>query len=214
VTVDLDVTPAPGAYFPGASIGGEDFVSGYAVAALRADATGSICVARSCERFEAVQAYHDHNWGVWSGVTWEWGAARAGAYTILYGRVNPPDRLDAPAPLFLFLVDSLGFRAVFRPTTVAYTDGRTTVVDGQSIRVPARAVLVDVRRGDTLRVELEIEDAVATDMRRSAVQRGEPGVALMRTPWFVQMKGIARVSGRVGGTPVRGEGRGFFETYR
>ena len=36
LTVDLIVSPAPGAYFPGASLGSGDFVSGYAVAALRA----------------------------------------------------------------------------------------------------------------------------------------------------------------------------------
>ena len=214
LTADLIVSPAPGAYFPGASLGSGDFVSGYAVAALRADATGTICIDGRCDRYEAAQAYHDHNWGVWSGVTWEWGAARAGEFTILYGRVNPPDRLDAASPLFLFLVDSVGFRSLFRPASVAYTDGRTTIVDGRIVRVPARAVLADARGNDTLRVELEIEDATATDMRRSAVARGEPGAALMRTPYFLQMKGTARLSGRVGGRVVRGEGRGFFETYR
>ena len=214
LTADLIVSPAPGAYFPGASLGSGDFVSGYAVAALRADASGTICVDARCERYDGAQAYHDHNWGVWSGVTWEWGAARAGEFTILYGRVNPPDRLDASSALFLFLVDSLGFRSLFRPATVSYSEGRTTVVDGRTVRVPARALLADARGGDTLRVELEIEDATATDMRRSSIERGEPGAALMRTPYFVQMKGRARISGRVGGRIVSGEGRGFFETYR
>jgi hypothetical protein len=76
-------------------------------------------------------------------------------------------------------------------------------------------VLADARGSDTLRVELEIEDAAGTDMRRSAVARGETGAAVFdATPYFIQMKGIARISGRVGGQPIRGEGRGFFETYR
>ena len=43
VTVDLVVAPAEGAYFPGASLT-SGIVSGYVVAGLRADATGSICV--------------------------------------------------------------------------------------------------------------------------------------------------------------------------
>ena len=215
VTIDLTVSPAPGAYFPGASLGSGDFVSGYAVAALRANATGSVCIAGQCERYEDAQSYHDHNWGVWSGVTWEWGAARAGSYTILYGRVNPPDRLDASSPLFLFLVDSLGFRSMYRPERVTYDDARNITVDGRTVRVPARATLADVRGDDTLRVDLEIEDAAGTDMRRSAVARGETGASVFdRTPYFIQMKGIARISGRVGGQPIRGEGRGFFETYR
>src|SRR6185503_14931998 len=42
--VDLVVTPALRAYFPGASLGSGDFVSGYVVPGLRADASGSICV--------------------------------------------------------------------------------------------------------------------------------------------------------------------------
>lgn len=215
IVVDLVVSPAPGAYFPGASLGSGDFISGYAVAALRADATGSICVDGRCERYDGAQSYHDHNWGVWRGVTWEWGAARAGSYTILYGRVHPPDRMDASSPLFLFLVDSLGFRSLFRPARIAYEDGGMIRVDGRGVRVPARAVMADARGGDTLRVELAIEDASGTDMRRASVARGDPDLrALVATPYFIQMKGVARISGRVGGEVVRGEGRGFFETYR
>ena len=71
------------------------------------------------------------------------------------------------------------------------------------------------RGDDTLRVELEIEDAVATDTRESVAERGETGLArVLPRPWFVQMKGRARISGRVDGRPVSGEGTGFFETYR
>ena len=213
--VDLVVTPAPGAYFPGASLGGEGFVSGYVVPGLRASATGTICVGRTCERFEGVQAYHDHNWGVWRGVTWEWGAARAGSYTFLYGRVQPPDSVSSETPLFVYLVDSLGFRALFRPRRIDYTDGRTIRVGGRDVRVPSRAVFADARGEDTLRVELTIEDAVGTDTREPNVERGETlaGRALA-LPYFIQMKGTARISGRVGGAPLEGQGSGFFETYR
>lgn len=213
--VDLVVAPAPRAYFPGTSLGSGDFVSGYVVAGLRADATGSICLGSTCERYEGAQAYHDHNWGTWRGVTWEWGASRAGAYTLLYGRVIAPDTLSAETPLFLYLVDSLGFRAVFRPRTIRYDDAKTIIVDGHPLRVPARAVMTDIADRDTLRVELTIEDATATDTRRGGAERGETG--LMRAidhPYFVQMKGVARISGRIDGAPVGGDGSGFFETYR
>jgi len=148
-------------------------------------------------------------------VTWEWGAGRGRAYTLLYGRVQPPDSLRTTAPLFLYLVDSLGFRALFRPRAIAYEDGRTVMVDGRTIRVPSRGVLEDMRGDDTLRVELTVEDATATDTRRGLVERGEAEYARrLARPYFVQMKGRLRVSGRAGGRPVAGEGRGFFETYR
>jgi hypothetical protein len=205
--VHLVVTPAPRAYFPGAALGG-DVVSGYAVPALRASASGSICAGTECEEFADAQAYHDHNWGTWQGVTWEWGAARAGEYTFLYGRVDTPG--SERGALFLYLVDSLGFRALFRPSTISYDDARTITVNGHPVRVPARAVMADVRGDDTLRVELEIEDAIGTDVRRNA-ERGGRGAA---RPYFIQMKGVARLSGRIGGKALGGSGAGFFETYR
>jgi hypothetical protein len=214
-TVDLVVAPAPRAYFPGATLESGDFASGYAVAGLRADATGTICVGAACDRYDAAQGYHDHNWGTWQGVTWEWGAARAGAYTLLYGRVQPPDSLRSATPLFVYLVDSLGFRALFRPRAIRYEDARTLTVGGRALRVPARGWLEDVRGRDTLRLELLVEDAVATDTRVGLVERGEGEYARrLARPFFVQMKGVARLSGRVGGAPVAGEGAGFFETYR
>jgi hypothetical protein len=207
VAIDLTVHPSGRAYFPGASIGTDNLVSGYTVPALRASATGTICVAMSCERYDNAQSYHDHNWGVWRGVTWDWGASRAGVYTILYGRVITPDA-KREQPLFVYLVDSLGFKALMRPATITYDDGRMATIGGRDIRVPSRAVFADVRGADTLRVELYIEDAIATDMRQSVANPSFGGAH------FIQMKGTASISGRLGGDVISGKGTGFFETYR
>jgi hypothetical protein len=214
LVLDLLVSPAAGAYFPGAALT-SGVVSGYVVPALRADASGTLCVAGACETYDGVQAYHDHNWGVWRGVTWEWGAARAGEYTVLYGRVEPPDSVAGAQPLFVYLVDRAGFLAVFRPRAIRYDDARTTVVDGRAIRTPSFAEMVDVRGDDTLRLTLRIEDASASDTRSAAVERGDALAArrLVR-PYFVQMKGTATIGGRIRGTPLAGTGAGFFETYR
>ena len=214
VTVDLVVSPADGAYFPGANLS-SGIVSGYVVPGLRAGATGSICVAGACARYQDAQAYHDHNWGVWRGVTWQWGAARAGQYTFLYGRVETADTIATTPPLVVYLVDSAGFLALFRPRDVRYVDGRTTIVNGRAIRTPSRAELVDVRGADTLRIVLSIEDATASDTRTPMAERAE-GLAAraIERPYFVQMKGTASISGRIRGTPLTGTGAGFFETYR
>jgi hypothetical protein len=215
VDVDIVVSPAAGAYFPGAALTGGEVLSGYVVPALRAEASGRICVRGACASYIDAQAYHDHNWGVWRGVTWEWGAARAGEYTLLYGRVQPADSSVASQPLFAYLVDSLGFLAVLRPREIVYDDARSLRVNGAEIRVPSRALMVDVRGTDTLRVELTVDDATATDTRRPLVERGDAAAArqLVR-PYFIQMKGTARLTGTIGGRVVRGEGTGFFETYR
>jgi hypothetical protein len=83
------------------------------------------------------------------------------------------------------------------------------------VHVPARAVMADVRGDDTVRVALEIEDAAGSDTRRPLIERGDAGAArrILR-PYFIQMKGLARITGRIGGTPIAGQGTGFFETYR
>jgi hypothetical protein len=218
VEVNLTVAPSPGAYFPGAALSSGEVVSGYVVPALRADADGTICVlagrqSLGCEQLHGVQAYHDHNWGVWRGVSWEWGAARAGSFAILYGRVEPPDSIAASQPLFVYVVDSLGFLRVFRPRTIAYVDGPRDAARG--VRVPRTAEMFDARGDDTLRVSLTVEDAAVTDTRRPLIQRGDyMNAGRIAKPFFIQMKGVARLEGRVGGRVIRAEGYGFFETYR
>jgi len=217
LAVDLTVTPAPRVDFPGATLVSGDFASGYAVPGLRATATGTICVATRCDRYDDAQSYHDHNWGGWRGVTWEWGATRAGSFTLLYGRVAPEDSTTGTAPLFVYLTDSTGFLALFRPTAMRYDDARIVPTSDGPLKVPARAELFDARDGDTLRLQLVIDDAVASDTRLSIAERGDGSAdarrALMR-PWFVQLAGEAVITGRVRGVPLSGRGRGFFETYR
>lgn len=215
LTLDLVVSPTPRVDFPGATLVSGDFTSGYAVPALRADASGSLCVARACERFDGAQAYHDHNWGGWRGVTWEWGSARAGEYTLLYGRVTPEDSTGGTAPLFVYVTDAKGFLALFRPRVIQYIDGRDVRTPRGVLKVPTTAQLLDVRGSDTLRLLLTVDDAVATDTRIGLVERGETDAArTLRKPWFVQMAGVARLEGRVRGRVLSGSGRGFFETYR
>jgi hypothetical protein len=218
IRINLRVHPAPYAYFPGVSMGSDGFVSGYTVPALRASASGTICVDGSCEQLTDAQSYHDHNWGVWRGVTWDWGASRAGQYTFLYGRVYPPDSTASIPPLLVYLIDSLGFRAVFRPKMISYVDRRTVRVGTTTLRVPSHATFSDVRGEDTLRVDIEVEDAIATDTRpRRPVKEGErsdPLISERTHSFFIQMKGTARISGRLDGAPLTGTGTGFFETYR
>ncbi len=212
--VDLIVTPAPRAYFPGATLASGAFTSGYTVPALRASTSGRLCVAARCEAVTDAQAYHDHNWGVWRGVTWEWGAARAGPYTFLYGRVHSPDPLASRPPLFLYVVDSLGFVGVYRPERIDYEDARTVIVNGRRVPVPARASMADVRGADTVIVELTIDDAIGSDTRLPMDERGDPQGAKVSTPYFIQMKGRARLRGVIAGERVDATGVGFFETYR
>ncbi len=213
--VNLVVSPVDRVDFPGATLVSGDFASGYAVPALRANATGSICLRSQCDRYTDAQAYHDHNWGGWHGVSWEWGATRAGAYTVLYGRVSPEDSTAGVSPLFVYVTDTAGFVALFRPKLIRYDDARIVTTTDGLLHVPAHADLMDVRGADTLQMQLTIDDAVATDTRRARAERGDgPEARALTRPWFIQMAGEAVLSGRIHGRVMSGRGRGFFETYR
>jgi hypothetical protein len=111
--LDLVVRPEPNRYFPPVELRDDDFLSGYVVPALAASATGRVCVGGHCSEVKDVPAYHDHNWGVWRDVTWEWGSARGERLSLLYGGVYGPER-SITSPFFLTIVDSLGVRRVLR----------------------------------------------------------------------------------------------------
>src|SRR5688572_14874601 len=87
VRIDLTLVPAPHRYFPAVELRNDKIVSGYVVPALSARASGSICVRGSCRSVGGVPAYHDHNWGVWRDVRWEWGTGQGDRFNLLYGGV-------------------------------------------------------------------------------------------------------------------------------
>jgi len=192
--VDLRIRPDPTRYFPPASLGGSGLISGYTVPALFARAEGEVCLP-GCESVEGAAAYHDHNWGVWRDVSWEWGAASNERLSLLYGVVRG-DSTPADAPLFAYLVDRRGVRGLFRPREIRFPATREVRRGEATLRVPTRIEMEDPRRG--LRVSIEVSAAHLTDT-------GRP-----RRRWFLQMRGTALVE-QPGHPPERLPG--FFETY-
>ncbi len=192
LAVDLEIVPAAHRYFPPVELSGGSLVSGYVVPALRATATGRVCVAGRCRTLVDRPAYHDHNWGIWRAVTWDWGVARGDRFDLLYGGVRQADGPAATgrAPFFLALVDSLGVRQVFRfeHPEVAWRDGH-----------PAGLAITAGRGDDSLRLDITVVG--------SATTTGATGER------FHQLRGRWRLDGRSGGVPVTDSGEGFFETW-
>ncbi|HYH80843.1 MAG TPA: ABC transporter permease [Longimicrobium sp.] len=191
--VDLRFTPAPGRYFPPTDLGGSTLISGYVAPALYATAEGTVCLPR-CETVRAVPAYHDHNWGVWRDVSWEWGSASDSAVSLLYGVVRGDS--TATEGMFAYVVDGRGVRGVYRPKAIEWLETQPKAVPGATLRVPRRFRFEDSRRG--FRVTVDVAAVHATDQNRP------------RRRWFLQMRGVATVeeNGR-----VIGRLPGFFETY-
>jgi hypothetical protein len=206
--MDLLVRPLANRYFPPVELRDLDFVSGYVVPALAASATGRICVGARCVTLSEVPAYHDHNWGVWRDVTWEWGAARGSGLSLLYGGVYGPERTGPGAgaqvtsPFFLTLVDSLGVLQVLRFDRIDYVGNKRAegVAGGTA---PERFRLLATRGADSVRLEVEADHALATEMEATSFRR-----------YFLQMRGRFRLEGKLAGNTIADSGSGFFETYR
>jgi hypothetical protein len=201
VTVDLAIRPLPLRYFPPVELRADEFLSGYVVPGLAAEAAGQLCVGARCRRIDGATAYHDHNWGVWRSVTWEWGAARGGSLSLLYGGVYGPDSVGSGAPFFLTLVDSLGVRQVLRFRRIDYAGSRPAEGE-RGASAPERFTLLAARDADTVRLDVRVLSALATRMRAEGLER-----------YFLQMRGRFSVAGRVAGAAVADSGEGFFETY-
>jgi hypothetical protein len=205
VELTLDIRPLPNRYFPPVQLRQDDFVSGYAVPGLAATAFGRICVGRRCIQVNNAPAYHDHNWGVWRGVTWDWGMARGNGLSLLYGGVHGPETGPSASavssPFFLALADSLGVRQVLRFKNIEYQGGKPAE-GGLRVKAPERFNLVASRGADTVRLTAVVEHALASELRISGVPR-----------YFLQMRGRFTLSGRITGEAISDTGMGFFETY-
>jgi hypothetical protein len=201
VNLNLVVRPLPRRYFPPAELRADEFLSGYVVPALAARASGQLCVSRRCTEVRDVPAYHDHNWGVWRDVSWEWGAATGRRVSLLYGGVYAPDSVTAAAPFFFTLVDSFGVRQVLRFQRIAYAGSRRAG-GAAAVDAPAAFELRAARDGDTVRLRVRVIDAQATRMGAIKLER-----------YFIQMRGRWLLDGRIAGEALSDSGAGFFETF-
>jgi hypothetical protein len=198
--LDVVLRPGPNRYFPPVELREDDFLSGYVVPALAASASGRLCAAGRCSEVRDIPAYHDHNWGVWRDVTWEWGAAQGERLSLLYGGVYGPKDAGS-SPFFLTLVDSLGVRRVLRFGEVEYRGSRSA--DGlPGAMAPEGFTLVGTWEADTVTLSVRVDHALASEVTASTHRRT-----------FLQMRGGFELSGTVLGESVRDSGQGFFETY-
>ncbi len=200
---DIAVVPSRHAYFPPLELRDDRVTSGYVVPALAASATGKLCVRGVCRTVADVPAYHDHNWGVWRGISWEWGTARGRSHSLVYGGVTESAALVASgtAPFFLALVDSLGVRQVYRFSRVEWT-GLQDVEGQPGVRAPRTLRIVATRLADTVMLHVDVIDVHATRLGQGLADRV-----------FLQMRGAWTISGTAAGSQVADSGTGFFETW-
>jgi hypothetical protein len=197
---DVVLDAAPRHSLPPAAIrGAHGWVSGYVVPVLTGALHGTLRVGGETISLEGATGYHDHNWGFWEGVRWQWGQVANQDLSIVFGRVFPPETVADPArvPGFLAVVGPDG--PIAFATDVAIAE-RTTGDTPTAIDVTARNPRVN------LHLTLTVEESVGTRMALTASDG--------RVMRFLQLGGTYRVSGRAGDRALDFTTRGSAETFR
>ncbi len=200
-SAELQVLPIPGLDFPPLERQAGTFRSGYVVPALRAKARGVVRVGREQFVIDGV-GYHDHNWGVWEAVTWEWGTASNADLALLAGVIHHPALRGQDMFVSLYGVGNAhpGLLAAFRATRPTLDQWRPGPRRGIGpLTVPGRLRYQAINdAGDRLDVQIIVEDVLATPMEGHI---------------FLQIRGRYRLEGQVDHRSVIVEMAGFAETF-
>jgi hypothetical protein len=180
------------------------WLSGYVVPVLSGAMSGTILAGGGAVSLEGATGYHDHNWGFWRGVSWQWGQVAHEGYSFLYGRVRPPADAVPPEqaerlPGVLAVIGPAGPIAFAKSAQIEETsspDGRP-----ESIQVLAREAGLDVR------MDIQVQDVIRTPI-------GRPGMPPQGPTQFLQLRASYHVTGTVGDRQLDFTALGSAETFR
>jgi hypothetical protein len=143
--------------------------------------------------------YHDHNWGFWQGVSWQWGQVQHDDLSFIYGRVFPP-REAADPERFPGFVGALGPDGPLGyATNVQITETNDASGRPQTIAIAARSTSLN------LSLRFAVGSSVITNMAQGPLANGID---------FLQMRGNYAVSGRAAGRDIKFSAAGSAETFR
>jgi hypothetical protein len=197
-TLRLEATP--GRLVPPLEIiGSQGWMTGYVVPVMSGRLNGTLDVSGTPVSLDNGTGYHDHNWGFWQGVSWQWGQVQQGELSLLYGRVFPPPEAADPDQL-------PGFVGVLGPDgPIAYT---TDVRIEETNDASGRPRRIDISaRGPALDV------TASFDVQTTTTTRMAQG-PLANQIDFLQMRGQYNVTGRAGSRRLEFVGPGAAETFR
>ncbi len=219
--LDLWLTPARGFYLPPGETSEAGVISGYVVPAVRGWIDGEIRTGRSVLHLARAPAYHDHNWGTWRSVTWEWGEASGGGGALLYGALHVggegitgaggrPPALFVWAPAAPGRGGLVGVFPIHSLTYDAWHPG--PVVAGRRVAAPGEVRISAGEGGDALTVRIRVQDALGSLPAVSGAS-GERRSPAGGTQVFLQLRGRAEIRGVVDGHPFAWEGPAASETF-
>jgi hypothetical protein len=200
LTGDLSVLASPGRLLPPFEItGARGWRTGYVVPVMSGGLEGELNVGGERVPLDNGTGYHDHNWGFWEGVSWQWGQVQTGDLSIIYGRIFPPagaaDRERMPGFVGALGPDGpLGYAT--NVTIVETNDGDDRP---RQIAVRARSTAMEVDLNFT------VDSAITTRLAQPPLNSGLD---------FLQMRGTYAVSGHAGQRALAFSAPGSAETFR
>jgi hypothetical protein len=143
--------------------------------------------------------YHDHNWGFWQGVSWQWGQVQHDDLSIVYGRVFPP--ADAADPERM-----PGFLGVLGPDGPIGFSSRVTISERNAPGTsrPEQITIAGLGNGFDLTLTFDVS-AIESSRFEGAMENGLN---------FLQMRGGYAVKGKVGDRTLDFRSLGSAETFR
>ena len=196
----VSIEASPGRLVPPIEIAGaHGWRTGYVVPVMSGRLNGTLDVNAEQILFDGGAAYHDHNWGFWRGVSWQWGQAQQGDLSLIYGRVFPPRDAADPDRIRGF-VGALGPDGPLGyATNVSISETNDAAGQPRTITVTGRSRVLDVR------LQFDVATMVTTPMSQGALSNGLN---------FLQMRGQYTVSGMAGERAIDFVAPGSAETFR
>jgi hypothetical protein len=200
--------------------GARGWLSGYVVPVLSGTFRGALDIDGHKLSLDNLSGYHDHNWGFWQGVRWQWGQVAHDDLSVVYGRVFPPASVADPEriPGFLGILGPDGPIGVSSDVSIVERDagGRPQEVEITARRpvargtggVPGTAGVPQIHGapGINIRLVLSVDRVVRTDFAWTTTADAPRD--------FLQLSGVYRVTGQAGDRRIDFTARGAAETFR
>jgi hypothetical protein len=196
----LEIEGSAGRLIPPLEItGANGWRSGYVVPVMSGSLNGELQLDGRPIAFHGGAGYHDHNWGFWEGVSWQWGQVQQGELSFLYGRVfPPPEAADATrVPGFVGALGPDG--PIGYATNVVIREENDASGQPRVITITGRGSDLD------LRLRFDVASMVTTPMNEGPLANGIN---------FLQMRGNYAVTGNAGSRRFNFTAPGSAETFR
>jgi len=197
---DFVLEASPGRLVPPLEItGARGWRTGYVVPVMSGKLEGMLSIDGSPVSLAGGTGYHDHNWGFWKGVSWQWGQAQQGDLSLIYGRVFPPR--DAADP------DTIpGFVGALGPDGPLGYSTDVRISESNDERGQPRQIHVTAH-SSSLEIDFtfDVASSVTTRMTNGPLGNGVD---------FLQLRGQYSVRGRAGDRKIQFIAPGSAETFR